>query len=95
MHFCGCRKKLKKHLSGSAFVGGISIEEMSIKEDLCMVTTSGEVKLVGFVDMGSVTDHLSILYPEKRKRVLATHVLSFLYRGLDGFRFPFACFPET
>jgi hypothetical protein len=31
----------------------------------------------------------------KRERVLATHVLQFVFLGFTGFRFPFAHFPST
>ena len=76
-------------------IGGICIDEMSIQEDLCMVKREGEVQLIGFVDMGKEAEHLQVLCTGKRERPLATHVLQFLYLGLNGFRFPFACFPVT
>ena len=94
--FLWMKEEAKKHYpSESSFRGGICIDEMSIQEDLCMVKTNGEVRLVGFVDMGPEAYHLNILCTGKRERELATHVLQFLYLGLNGFRFPFACFPVT
>ena len=60
-----------------------------------MVKTNGGVRLVGFVDMGEESDYLNTLCSGTKDRVLATHVLQFLYLGLNGFRFPFACFPVT
>ena len=81
--------------SEGSFAGGICIDEMSIQEDRCMVKSNGEVRLVGFVDMGEESDNLNVLCTGKRERVLASHVLQFLYIGMKGFRFPFACFPVT
>ena len=60
-----------------------------------MVKTNGEVLLVGFVDMGPESKYFNTICTGKKERVLATHVLQFLYIGLNGFRFPFACFPVT
>lgn len=56
---------------------GICMDEMSIQEDLCMVRTGGEVKLVGFVDMGSVADHLNFLCIGKWERALLLTFCSF------------------
>ena len=90
------KEEASKHYpSEGSFSGGICIDEMSIQEDLCMVKSNGEVRLIGFVDMGQVSENLNTLCTGKKERVLATHVLQFLYIGLNGFRFPFACFPVT
>ncbi|WAR17634.1 hypothetical protein MAR_032228, partial [Mya arenaria] len=75
-----------------SFVGGVCIDEMSIQDDLCFVKSHGEIRLMGFVDMGPVAHDLHIL-AGGQERPLATHVIQFLYIGLNGFRFPFACFP--
>ena len=40
----------KQNSLDSSFLGGICIDEMSIQEDLCMVKTNGEVRLVGLTD---------------------------------------------
>ena len=94
--FLWMQEEAKKHYpSDGSFAGGICIDEMSIQEDLCMIKTNGEVRLVGFVDMGEESDNFNTLTSGKKERTLATHVLQFLYIGLNGFRFPFACFPVT
>ena len=46
-----------------------------------MVKTNGEVLLVGFVDMGPESKYFNTLCTGKKERVLATHVLQFLYIG--------------
>lgn len=90
------KEEAKKHYpSEGSFSGGICIDEMCIQEDLCMVKTNGEVRLVGFVDMGPESEYFNTLCTGKMDRVLATHVLQFLYIGLNGFRFLFASFPVT
>lgn len=38
--------------NGEDMCTGIAIDETSIQEDLCIVHSKGEVKLVGCVDMG-------------------------------------------
>ena len=50
---------------------------MSIQEDLCMVKTNGEARLVDFDDMGEISEHLNILCSGKKEQALATHVLQF------------------
>ena len=76
--FLWMQEEAKKHYpSDGSFLGGICIDEMSIQEDLCMVKTNGEVRLVGFVDMGEESDHLNTLCSGKKDQVLATHVLRF------------------
>lgn len=90
------KEAAQKHVSGgNGMHGGIALDEMSIQEDLCMCQSNGEVKLLGFVDMGNEAEYFERMCTGKSEKKLATHVLQFLYIGLNGFRFPFACFPVT
>ena len=76
------KEEAKKHyLSEGSFSGDICIDEMSIPEDLCIVKTNGEVRLVGFVDMGPESEYFNTLCTGKKERVLATHVLQFCTLG--------------
>lgn len=85
----------KKYNSAQGDIkGGICIDEMSIQEDLCFVKTHEEAQLIWFVDLGEDGDNLRILTGQE-ERSLATHVLQFVYLGINSLRFPFACFPVT
>ena len=78
-----------------SYSGGILIDEMSIQEDLCMARENGGFRLLGFIETGDVNANMNTLSSGKKEKKLASHVLQFLFLGLNGFRFPFACFPVS
>jgi hypothetical protein len=71
----------KEYKSDDGMCGCIAIDEMSIQEDLCMILNNGEVKLIGFVDMGVEADYLEQMCTGRSEKKLAAHVLQFLYLG--------------
>ena len=71
-------------------------DEMKVKEDLVYNKHSGE--LIGFVNIGEINEQLltfeQACQKEAPKPKLATHVLTFLVRGLlSKLEFPYASFP--
>ena len=74
----------------------ISIDEMKLKEGL--VYNKHELEVIGFVDLGDVSNQLMKLEREclndEDNPPLATHILTIMVRGIFvPFKFPYAHFP--
>ena len=66
--------------------GGIVLDEMSIQQRITCVGKKSQVEFVGFVDVGYESN---LVQPDKSAK-LATHILQYMFVGLNGFRFPIA-----
>lgn len=82
-------------LTIEGYYGGIILDEMAIQEDLQIVHTKNDTKLVGLSDSGVDVKHMNVLNTGKQECELANHVLQYVFSGLTGFRWPFANFPNT
>lgn len=60
---------------------------MTIQDDLIITKTGDTWKLVGYVDMDTTNNNISIISDGKKKVQLATHVLQFIFHGFTGFRY--------
>ena len=91
MHAEACRLELPEE----GYTGGILLDEMAIQADLQIQKNQDAVQLVGLENVGKEGNICSILRKGKVEQVLATHVLQFIFFGVNGFRFPFAHFTTT
>ena len=66
--------------------GGLVLDEMSIQEKITCVGTKSRTQFIGFVDVGY---EANLVQPDKCSK-LASHILQYMYVGLNGFRFPVA-----
>lgn len=76
----------------------IIFDEMKIKSNLVFSRNSG--KLIGFTELGSINEELAAfgesVISEKKPKDLATHVLSFMARGLSKrFNYPIGYFASV
>jgi hypothetical protein len=74
-------------LSVEGWHGGIVLDEMKIQEDLQMIRSGSDLKMVGFVDMGQEADLVQVMKRGTREKQLADHVLQMQFIGSSGFRF--------
>lgn len=77
----------KKNISEFGCHGGIVIDEMTIQDDLIITKTGDTLKLVGYVDMDTTNNNISIISDGQKKVQLATHALQFIFHGFTGFRY--------
>jgi len=84
-----------KNIPPEGCEGGLVIDEMSIQPDLQFSKKKGDIQLIGFQEVTPESIIMDQIKSNKRERVLATHVLQFVFLGFTGFRFPFAHFPST
>ena len=82
------------NISPEGYKGGLIIDEMSIQPDLQFKKKNGNIELIGFTEMTPETLVFEKMKSHKNERILATHVLQFVFLGFTGFRFPFAHFPS-
>ena len=78
----------------------IVFDEMKIKEGL--VYDKHECKVIGFVDVGTINNHLQLYEQtmqdeaQQSKPAIAKHMLVFMVRGLFvNLQFPYAQYPTT
>ena len=69
--------------------GGVSIDEMQIKDDVQISKTGSDWRLVGFIDLGSTGNIIEKLVSKKGAE-MATHSLQYVFSGFTGFRWPVA-----
>lgn len=60
---------------------------MTIQDDLIITKTGDTLKLVGYVDMDTTNNNISIISDGQKKVQLATHALQFIFHGFTGFRY--------
>lgn len=77
----------KQNISEFGCHGGIVIDEMTIQDDLIITKTGDTWKLVGYVDMDTTNNNISIISDGQKKVQLATHALQFIFHGFTGFRY--------
>lgn len=80
-------KMEKQNISEFGCHGGIVIDEMTIQDDLIITKTGDTLKLVGYVDMDTTNNNISIISDGQKKVQLATHALQFIFHGFTGFRY--------
>lgn len=84
-----------KNISPEGYKGGLIIDEMSIQPDLQFKKKDGQIELIGFTELTPESLVFEKMKSQKNERILATHVLQFVFLGFTGFRFPFAHFPSS
>lgn len=60
---------------------------MTIQDDLIITKTGDTLKLVGYVDMDTTNNNISIISDGQKKVQLSTHALQFIFHGFTGFRY--------
>ncbi|KAK3705932.1 hypothetical protein QZH41_008519, partial [Actinostola sp. cb2023] len=86
----------KQALKEQDFWGGLLLDEMKIQENLEMSFSHGKHKLIGFVDLGKIHNHMSLLSGNTEPECqLAQQVLQFIFISVGSFRFPIAHFPSA
>lgn len=80
-------------LPADGYQGGLILDEMTVQEDLQMVTSGGTTHIVGFVDNGKEANTLNQLRKSSTDREVASKVQQFIFLGYTGFRFPVGHFP--
>ncbi|KAK3744049.1 hypothetical protein QZH41_011923, partial [Actinostola sp. cb2023] len=86
-----CLQEAKdNNLKDQDYWGCFVLNEMKIQENIEMVVKNGKHRLVGFVDLGEIHEHMQQLSGKPAEPQLATHVLQFIFVGDSGFRFPIA-----
>ena len=81
------KSAIDNKLPSHGWHGGLVIDEMKIQEDLQMVRSSKDLKMVGFVDMGQEANLLQQLKSGTSDKQLADHVFQIQFIGATGFRF--------
>lgn len=75
--------------------GGITLDEMSIQEDLQIINQGKESTLSGLIDCEPEVMLMHNLTQNKCENRLANHVMQYMFHGLTGFRWLFCSYPNA
>ena len=73
-----------KSIPPEGYEGGLVIDEMSIQPDLQFSKKKVDIQLIGFQEITPESINMNQIKSNKWERVLATHVLQFLFLGFTG-----------
>ncbi|KAL3890552.1 hypothetical protein ACJMK2_002834 [Sinanodonta woodiana] len=85
----------RQNLTQEGYFGGLILDEMSIQEDIQIIHYKSGSSSVGLTDSGPEIMMIHTSSMGKAESKMANNVLQYIFRGITGFRWPFANYPNT